>query len=97
MNTKPFLALEDVRRVAQAAEAEAQKNSWAVTIPIRDEGGHRLWLPPPAGPPPVAAHIPPGKAATPSLGRRGGGGVCLDVCGRMVCGDRGTWPAWAGG
>ena len=25
MNTKPFLALEDVRRVAQAAEAELQR------------------------------------------------------------------------
>jgi uncharacterized protein GlcG (DUF336 family) len=70
MNTKPFLALEDVRRVAQAAEAEAQKNNWAVTIAICDEGGHLLWLQRLDGAPPVSAHIAPGKARTAAMGRR---------------------------
>lgn len=70
MNTKPFLALEDVRRVAHAAEAEAQKNSWAVTIAICDEGGHLLWLQRLDGAPPVSAHIAPGKARTAAMGRR---------------------------
>ena len=70
MNTKPFLALEDVRRVAQAAEAEAHKNSWAVTIAICDEGGHLLWLQRLDGAPPVSAHIAPGKARTAAMGRR---------------------------
>ena len=44
MNTKPCLALDDVKRIAAAAEAEALRNSWAVTIAIVDDGGHLLWL-----------------------------------------------------
>ena len=70
MNTKPYLCLDDVRRVAQAAEAEALKNQWAVTIAITDEGGHLLWLQRLDGAPPVSAHIAPGKARTAALGRR---------------------------
>lgn len=70
MNSKPYLTLEDVRRVAQAAEAEAQKNSWAVTIAVCDEGGHLLWLQRLDGAPPVSAHIAPGKARTAAMGRR---------------------------
>ncbi|NBW46813.1 MAG: heme-binding protein [Betaproteobacteria bacterium] len=70
MNTKPYLSLEEVRRVAQAAEAEATKNQWAVTIAITDEGGHLLWLQRLDGAPPVSAHIAPGKARTAALGRR---------------------------
>ncbi len=70
MNTKPYLSLEDVRRVAQAAEAEAMRNQWAVTIAITDEGGHLLWLQRLDGAPPVSAHIAPGKARTAALGRR---------------------------
>jgi uncharacterized protein GlcG (DUF336 family) len=70
MKTKPFLTLEDVRRVAQAAEAEALKNNWAVTIAVTDDGGHLLWLQRLDGAPPVSAHIAPGKARTAALGRR---------------------------
>lgn len=70
MNTKPFLTLEDVRRVAQAAEAEALKNNWAVAIAVTDDGGHLLWLQRLDGAPPVSAHIAPGKARTAALGRR---------------------------
>ncbi|MBM3387947.1 MAG: heme-binding protein [Betaproteobacteria bacterium] len=70
MNTRPFLTLDDVRRVAQAAEAEARQNQWAVTIAITDEGGHLMWLQRLDGAPPVSAHIAPGKARTAALGRR---------------------------
>ena len=70
MKTKPYLSLEEVRRVAQAAEAEAAKNQWAVTIAITDEGGHLLWLQRLDGAPPVSAQIAPGKARTAALGRR---------------------------
>ena len=31
-------------RAEKAAEAEAKKNNWAVTIAIVDDGGHLLWL-----------------------------------------------------
>ena len=70
MKTKPVLTLDDVRRMAQAAEAEALRNQWAVTIAIADDGGHLLWLQRLDGAPPVSAQIAPGKARTAALGRR---------------------------
>ncbi|WP_127997562.1 GlcG/HbpS family heme-binding protein [Piscinibacter defluvii] len=70
MNSKPVLALDDVKRIAAAAEAEALKNQWAVSIAIVDDGGHLLWLQRLDGAAPVSAHIAPGKARTSALGRR---------------------------
>jgi glc operon protein GlcG len=70
MNTKPFLSLDDVKRIAAAAEAEANANKWAVTIAIVDDGGHLLWLQRLDGAAPISAHIAPGKARTAALGRR---------------------------
>ena len=70
MNTRPFLSLPDVKRVAAAAEAEAQANSWIVTIAIVDDGGHLLWLQRLDGAAPLSAHIAPAKARTAALGRR---------------------------
>ena len=70
MNSKPVLSLDDVKRVAAAAEAEALANHWAVTIAIVDDGGHLLWLQRLDGAAPVSAHIAPAKAKTAALGRR---------------------------
>lgn len=70
MKTKPFLTLDDAKRIAVAAEAEAQRNGWAVTIAIADDGGHLLWLQRLDGAAPVSAHIAPAKARTAALGRR---------------------------
>lgn len=44
MAGKPVLTLEDAKRVAAAAEAEAQRNSWRVVIAVVDDGGHLLYL-----------------------------------------------------
>lgn len=44
MSSKPVLTLEDARRIATAAEAEAQANGWKVTIAVADDGGHLLYL-----------------------------------------------------
>ena len=41
---KPILTLEDAKRVATAAEAEAQSNGWKVVIAVVDDGGHLLYL-----------------------------------------------------
>ena len=38
--TKPVLTLEAARRVAAAAEAEARKNNWNVSIAVLDDSGH---------------------------------------------------------
>jgi uncharacterized protein GlcG (DUF336 family) len=70
MNTKPFLSLADLKRIAAASEAEAAANKWAVTIAIVDDGGHLLWLQRLDGAAPLSAHIAPAKARTSALGRR---------------------------
>ena len=70
MQTKPYLTLADAKAIAAAAEAEALRNNWAVTISIVDDGGHLLWLQRLDGAPPVSAHISPAKAHTAAMGRR---------------------------
>ncbi|ABM94220.1 GlcG/HbpS family heme-binding protein [Methylibium petroleiphilum] len=70
MQTKSVLSLEDVKRIAAAAEAEALAHQWPVTIAIVDDGGHLLWLQRLDGAAPVSAHIAPAKAHTAALGRR---------------------------
>jgi len=44
MASKPILTLEDAKRIAAAAEAEAQHNDWRVVIAVVDDGGHLLYL-----------------------------------------------------
>lgn len=70
MKNKPTLTLEDARAIAAAAEAEAAKNGWAVTLAIVDDGGHLLWLQRLDGAAPISAEIAPAKARTAALGRR---------------------------
>jgi glc operon protein GlcG len=70
MKNKPVLELADVKTIAAAAEAEALKNKWAVSIAIVDDGGHLLWLQRLDGAAPTSAHIAPAKANTAALGRR---------------------------
>jgi glc operon protein GlcG len=70
MKTRSVLELADIKAVAAAAEAEALKNSWAVSIAIVDDGGHLLWLQRLDGAPPVSVRIAPAKANTAALGRR---------------------------
>ncbi len=70
MKNKPFLSLDDVKRMAAAAEAEALANDWKVAIAIVDDGGHPLWLQRLDGAAPISSHIAPAKARTAALGRR---------------------------
>ena len=70
MKTKSFLELADAKVIAAAAEAEALKNNWAVTIAIVDDGGHLLWLQRMDGAAALSSHIGPAKAHTAALGRR---------------------------
>ncbi|MDB5886397.1 MAG: heme-binding protein [Polaromonas sp.] len=70
MKTKPVLEFADVKAIAAAAEAEALKNNWAVTIAIVDDGGHLLHLQRLDGAAPLSAHIAPAKANTAAMGRR---------------------------
>src|SRR5947209_5647249 len=70
MKNKSVLELADLKAIADAAEKEALKNSWAVTIAIVDDGGHLLWLQRLDGAAPISAHIAPAKANTAAMGRR---------------------------
>ncbi|MCT9812793.1 heme-binding protein [Acidovorax sp. Be4] len=70
MKTKHELEFADVKAIAAAAEAEALKNHWAVTIAIVDDGGHLLWLQRLDGAAAISAQIAPSKANTAALGRR---------------------------
>lgn len=70
MKTKAVLELADLKKIASAAEAEALKNNWAVSIAIVDDGGHLLWLQRLDGAAPISAHIAPAKAHTAALGQR---------------------------
>jgi glc operon protein GlcG len=70
MQTRPYLTLEDAKKIAAAAEAEAFANKWAVTIAVCDEGGHLLWLQRLDGCAPISSAIAPEKARTAALGKR---------------------------
>ncbi|MFN3629390.1 MAG: GlcG/HbpS family heme-binding protein [Casimicrobiaceae bacterium] len=73
MIQRPALTAADAERIIRAAEAEATKNGWAVTIAICDDGGHLLCLKRLDGAPPVSATIAPRKAITSAIGRRESG------------------------
>ena len=70
MNSKPVLTLDEVKKVAAAAEAEALANRWIVTIAVVDDGGHLLWLQRHDGASPLSSHMAPAKARSAALGRR---------------------------
>ncbi|MGH6626447.1 MAG: GlcG/HbpS family heme-binding protein [Burkholderiaceae bacterium] len=70
MKTRLSLELADIKKIAAAAEAEAVKNNWSVSIAIVDDGGHLLWLQRLDGAAAISAHIAPAKAHTAALGRR---------------------------
>jgi uncharacterized protein GlcG (DUF336 family) len=70
MKTKSMLELSDVKTMLAAAEAEALKHHWAVSIAIVDAGGHLLGMQRLDGAPPISAHISTAKANTAALGRR---------------------------
>lgn len=70
MHSKQMLTLDDVKKIAAAAEATAKANNWAVTIAIVDDGAHLLWLQRLDGAAPISASIAPAKAKTAALGRR---------------------------
>ncbi|GAB1386789.1 heme-binding protein [Melaminivora sp.] len=70
MQTTYALELSDIKQIAAAAEAEAQRQQWAVSIAIVDAGGHLLHLTRLDGAAPLSAHIAPAKAHAAALGRR---------------------------
>jgi glc operon protein GlcG len=70
MKSQATLELSDVKAIAAAAEAEARKNNWVVSIAIVDAGGHLLHFARLDGAAPLSSHIAPAKAHTAALGQR---------------------------
>lgn len=70
MKTKPVLELIDVKTILNAAEAEAAKNNWIVSVAVVDDGGNLLGMIRRDGAAPVSAQICISKARTAALGRR---------------------------
>jgi len=64
------LTVAEATKILDAARAEAEKNQWAVTIAVADDGGHLLSLLRLDGCAPLGAYIAPEKARTAALGRR---------------------------
>lgn len=70
MKTRPMLTLEDCKKISSAAEAEAKKNNWNVSIAILDDGGHLLHLIRMDGATPANARIATEKGRTAAETRR---------------------------
>lgn len=70
MKSKQVLELADIKALMAGAEAEAQRNQWAVSIAVVDDGGHLLAFSRLDGAAPISAHIAQAKARTAALGRR---------------------------
>ncbi|MBU0809315.1 MAG: heme-binding protein [Gammaproteobacteria bacterium] len=70
MLSKAILSQIEVSRMLAAARSEAEKNQWAVTISVVDDGGHPLALERLDGCAPIGAYIASEKARSAALGRR---------------------------
>lgn len=70
MKTKQALTLEDTQIIIAAAQAEAERNNWPVTIAVVDDGGHLLALQRLNKAAPISASIAPAKARTAALSGR---------------------------
>lgn len=70
MLNKAVLTQLEVGRILAAARAEAQRNHWAVSIVVVDDGGHPLALERLDGCAPASAYIATEKARSAALGRR---------------------------
>jgi glc operon protein GlcG len=70
MQMKAVLSLEQVNRILDAAQQEAEANGWLVTIAVVDDGGHPLALRRMDGCAPMSGYVAPEKARSAALGRR---------------------------
>ena len=73
MKTRAMLTLEDCRKIAAAAQAEARKHQWNVAIAILDDGGHLLHFERMDGATPANAAIAVDKGRTAAISRRSSG------------------------
>ena len=70
MRDKPCLTAADVSKAMSACKAEAERNKWAVSIAIVDDGGYLLGFERLDGAPPIGAEVAIGKARTSAMTKR---------------------------
>jgi uncharacterized protein GlcG (DUF336 family) len=70
MKTKPYLTLEDCRKIGAAAQAEARKNNWNVVVAVLDDGGHLRWLEAMDGTSPFNCQVAIEKGRSAAVSRR---------------------------
>lgn len=70
MKVTYVLEAADVKAVVAAAETEAAKQNWPITVAVVDAGGHLLHLHRMDGAAPVSAHIAASKARSAAMGWR---------------------------
>ena len=70
MRDKPCLTAADVDTAMNACKAEAQKNKWAVSIAVVDDGGCLLAFHRMDGAAAISAEVAVGKARTSAMTRR---------------------------
>lgn len=70
MRSKEILTHHEVKAILAAAEAEAIKNNWGVTIAVVDDGGHLLSLQRLESAAAISVDIAAGKAKAAALARR---------------------------
>ncbi len=70
MKSCQMLTLDDARMIAAAAENEARRRGWPVTIAICDAGGHPLLLQRMDGAPLMSTEVAPAKARTCVMTRK---------------------------
>jgi uncharacterized protein GlcG (DUF336 family) len=68
--SRAVLTIDAAKEIMAAAEAEARKNNWAVSIAILDEGGRLLMLQRLDGAPPASVDVCQAKARSAALFRR---------------------------
>lgn len=70
MQTKAILTQADVTRVLDAAQQEADRQGWNITVAVTDDGGHLLALRRLDGAAPFTADTATHKARNAAVGRK---------------------------
>lgn len=70
MQSKAVLTQADVSKVLDAAQQEAERESWPITVAVTDDGGHLLALRRLDGAAPFTADVASNKARSAAMGRK---------------------------
>ncbi|XGA80627.1 heme-binding protein [Halomonas sp. CH40] len=70
MQSKAVLTQDDVAKVLDAAQREAERENWAITVAVTDDGGHLLALRRLDGAAPFTADVAANKARSAAIGRK---------------------------